>query len=70
MREYIIVGDTEKFKDCLVYVCGASLEHANDVLNKMLTNPDDNDKKVMKGLCNFKVKAVPEEDCWWHGNLD
>lgn len=70
MNEYIIVGDTEKFKDCLVYVCGKSIDHANNVLNKMLTNPDDNDKKVMKGLSNFRVIEVLEEDCWWHGNLD
>ena len=70
MSEYIIVGDTKEFKSCLVYVCGKSLEHANNVLNKMLNNPDDNDKKVMEGHYNFRVKEVEEKDCWWNGNLD
>lgn len=64
MNEYIIVGDTEKYKDCLIYVCGTK-QNAENVLEQMLNNPTDNDLKVMKGHTNLRVKEVPTNKCWW-----
>ena len=71
MREYyVIVGDTENYKGCLVCTCGDK-EYANEVLNRMLTNPDENDKKLIKGHSNLRVQAIEEDDCWWsQGSLD
>ena len=32
--EYIIVGDTAEYKECLVYTCGKSKERAKEVLSR------------------------------------
>lgn len=64
--EYIIVGDTEKYKDCLIYSCGKSKERANEVLNRMLTSPTENDKKLMQSLKDIRIEEVPQEDCFWN----
>lgn len=67
--DFIIVGDTDIYKECLIYVCYTE-KNAEKILNRMLNNPDENDKKVMKGHYNFKIKEIPEKDCWWRGNCD
>ena len=69
MNDYVIVGDTEQYKGCLVCVCGTP-DNAEKVLHRMLTNPNDNDKKLMQDHHNFRIEEVPEKDCWWHGNCD
>lgn len=69
MNDHVIVGDTEQFKGCLVCVCG-TYAHAEEVLHRMLTNPNQNDKGLMKGHHNLRIEEVPEKDCWWHGNCD
>lgn len=68
--EYVIVGDTEKNNGCLVLVCGKSLETANKALNRMITNPTDSDKALMKEHKNLRIEEVPKEDCWWNENCD
>lgn len=70
MSEYIIVGDTEKYKDCLVCPCGASLDRAKEILDRMINNPTENDKVITKGHTNLRIKEVPEESCWWNNSLD
>lgn len=70
MNEYVIIGDTENYKDCLVCLCGTSFEHANKVLDKMLNNPTENDKKIMAGHTNLRVKEVSVDDCWWRNGCD
>ena len=67
--DYVIEGDTERFKDCLVCVSGA-LETANKTLERMLNNPTENDQRIMKGHTNLRIKAVAKKDCWWNGNCD
>ena len=64
---YIIVGDSETYKEILVYTCGTNKEKAEKILNDMLTNPSKEDKVVMKGLSNFKIDEVEDKDCWWKG---
>ncbi len=68
--EYVIIGDTTKYKDCLVYVIGTSLESAERVLNRMLTNPNENDKTLIRGYTNLRITAVNKSDCWWNDNCD
>ena len=63
--DFIIVGDTEKYKGCLVFVAGRTEERANEVLERMLNNPTENDKRLMAGHTNFRIKEVPAKDCWW-----
>ena len=70
MNDYIIIGDTENYKDCLVCVCGTSFERAQAELDRMLNNPTDNDKRIIRGHTNLRIEEVPEEDCWWNGKLD
>ena len=70
MGEYIITGDTEQFKSCLVCLCGKSLDNAKQILNRMLNNPTSSDKRIMNGLTNFKIEKVDEKDCWWKDNCD
>ena len=67
--DYVIVGDTERYKDCLVCIGGA-YENAEKALNRMLNNPTENDRKLMTGHTNFRIKYVSVKDCWWHGNCD
>lgn len=63
--DYIIVGDIERFDDCLICVAGKSKESAEETLNRMLTNPTENDKRLMGGHGNLRIKEVSAEKCWW-----
>ena len=63
--DYIIVGDTERFDGCLICVAGKTKEGAEELLNRMLTNPTENDKRLMNGHRNLRVEEVPENECWW-----
>lgn len=69
-NEYIIVGDAEDYKDCLVLACGTSKEHAEEVLNRMLSNPTASDKMMIKGHKNLRIKEVPKNNCWWNDSHD
>lgn len=68
--EYIISGDTPQYKDCLVLVCGKSYGNAQASLSRMLTNPTENDKKLMKDHTNLRIEEVKDEDCWWNFGTD
>ncbi len=68
--EYIIVGDTKEFNDCLVFTCGTSYEHAEEILDRILNNPTENEKRVMKGHKNLRIETVSDDECWWNGNCD
>ena len=62
---YIIIGDTDKYKDCLVVTCGGEREHAEKVLDRMVNNPTEQDKKTMEGYSNLRVEEVTQSYCWW-----
>lgn len=70
--EYIIVGDVPKhnFTHCLVMVCGKSHDRAEEILNRILNNPDENDKRLIKDHCNLRIDKVEDKDCWWNFNCD
>ena len=63
--EYIIVGDTEKYEECLIYTCGMFLENAKKTLIRLLTNPTERDKRLIAGHTNLRIKEVEDKDCWW-----
>ena len=66
MRNYIIVGDTAEFTDCLITVC-YSEENARETLGRMLTNPNDNDRRSMEGVTNLRIEV--SEGGWWNDPL-
>ena len=67
MIEYVIIGDTERFKDCLVAVCKKmSKEQVEEVLHRMLTNPTEHDLRLMENHTNFRIAEVKEEQQWWN----
>ena len=68
--EYIISGDTPQYKDCLVLVCGKSYKKAQAALSRILTNPTENDKKLMKDHENLRIEEVEDKDCWWNFGTD
>lgn len=63
---YIIVGDTKKFKDCLVYVINGNKQFAEQVLDRMLHNPNKNDLEAMKGHTNLRIESTEPKDEWWN----
>ena len=63
---YIIVGDTEKFGECLIYTINGGRDLAEEVLNRMLTSPDEEDKRVMQTHRNLRIKETKKEDEWWN----
>lgn len=64
--EYIIVGDTDKYDECLITPCGSSFERAIERLEELLVNPDENDKILKEGHRNLRIKTVQKKDCWWN----
>ncbi len=56
MTEYIIVGDTKSFKDCLIKVCKGSRAFAEKTLERMLYAPTENDLLLMKGHKNLRIR--------------
>lgn len=64
MIEYVIVGDTKKYKDCLVYTCGESRENAERVLAEILANPKAD--AMLSRHTNFRIEEVEEKDQWWN----
>ena len=70
MTQYTIVGDAEiygKKTTCLCCVCGGDREHAEEVLEKMLTNPTKNDIYLMRNLTNLRIhEETKAEKCWWN----
>lgn len=66
MKEYIIVGDTEKFGTCLVTLGGRTEESVKARLKTMLECPTDVDLKLIKGFKNLRIEEVEEKDQWWN----
>ena len=74
--EFIIVADYikdpnhkdyEHYKECLVYTCGKDRSKAEEVLDRILNNPDERDlQEISEGAHNFKIKEVVSRDCWWN----
>jgi hypothetical protein len=70
MKEYIIVGDTKDYNGCLIYRCGDNRENAEKVFDRLLNNPNNNDKFVSKGHFNIRIEETNSSDCWWNDMRD
>ena len=67
--EYIVVGDymvCGKPSECLVTLCGKSIDEANEILHRMLTNPTENDIRLIKDGKNLRIKEVESKTAWWN----
>ena len=69
-KEYIIVGDTDHFKGCLITLGGTSFEHASQKLSRILNSPTENDKRLIAGHTNIRIETIEDEDCWWKNGCD
>jgi hypothetical protein len=69
-KEYLIVGDTKNHKDCLIYRCENSREDAEKVLDRVLNNPNNDDKFASKGHFNIRLEEVDSSECWWNDVRD
>lgn len=67
MSEYVIIGDTKAFKDCLVYTCGTKKETAKKALAEILANPTANE--MLARHTNFRIKKVDSKSCWWNDKV-
>ena len=65
MSRFVIVGDTEQYKGCLVMSCGSSKEKAEETLQRLLSDPDERDKLMIEGHSNLRVEEVEQKNCWW-----
>ena len=61
MNKYLIVGDTEYYDDCLVAICNTDRVYAEQVLQQMETNPDND---ISRGYTNLRIEEIPVENCW------
>lgn len=59
MSEFIIVGDTAMYQECLVRLAGADYERAKEILEEVK-------REGKEGHTNFKIKEVADKDCWWN----
>ena len=68
--EYIIVGNYAlsdgHIHECLVTLCGKSIDEANAILHRMLTNPTENDIRLIKDGKNLRIKEVDSKTAWWN----
>jgi hypothetical protein len=64
MSDFVIVGDTERNKGCLICTCGTKA-NAEKVLKRITENPTEMDIKQTKGHTNLRIEEVADEDCWW-----
>lgn len=69
-KQYYIVGDTKKYKECLIYIVGESYEYAEKVLNRILTNPTEQDKFMLKTHNNIRINSIDTENCWWEDTCE
>ena len=69
MGSYIIEGDTEKYNGCLIYICGG-YESAARVLDRILNEPNEYDRELMKNHKNIRIGFVESKYCWWDNGCD
>lgn len=68
--EYNIIGDTKDYKGCLIMTCGKSEERAKETLSRLLANPKERDKMMIKGHTNLRIEKVDSDSSWWNERCD
>lgn len=68
---YVIVGDTERCKGCLVIAFKGNWtrEKAEDELQRLLVSTDEMDKRAIAGHTNLRVKSTEPEKEWWNDSV-
>lgn len=61
MMKYLIVGDTTGYEDCLVAICNTDIVYAEQVLENMKENHDN---EISRGYTNLRIEEIPVENCW------
>ena len=64
--EFIIVGDTKDYKECLVCLAETSRTYAEERLDKLVNHPSETDLVISAGHTNLRIKEVESKDCWWN----
>ena len=59
--EYIIVGDTKNYKNCLIYCCGNSKKLAEKTLDEIISINEYADSYT-----NIRIETVLDKNCWWN----
>ncbi len=67
-EEFVIVGDSKKFKGCLITTCGTK-QRAEEVLERMLTAPTRNDKLLIGDCTNLRIKGCDPKKSWWNDSV-
>ena len=65
--DYVINGEVCR---CLVALAGVTMEHAEEVLDRMVNNPTENDKRLIKTGKNLEIEYLEGIDCWWRYGCD
>ena len=65
--DYVINGEVCR---CLVALAGVTMEHAEEVLDRMVNNPTENDKRLIKSGKNLEIEYLEGKDCWWRYGCD
>ena len=63
--EYIIIADYKGFGKCMVIPCGTK-SAAEIILERMQTNPTENDKRLIGDGTNLRIEAIELKDAWWN----
>jgi len=58
VADYVIYG---KVEPCLVFAVGTLANYT-----KLMTNPDENDLRCLKGGVNPRLHEVDPAKCWWN----
>lgn len=67
MKEWIIVGDTEDYKGCLIKIGrGCKREQMEKELERMKTKPNKNDLALIRDCTNLRLVETEEKDQWWN----
>ena len=68
MREYIAVGDSERYTECLMFILGffKTIEEAQAKFEKEFAKRAQD----YVGYVNCHVMAVEPKEAWWHGGCD
>jgi len=66
--EYTIIADyKDGHKDCLVYTCRQDKQLAEEVLERIIHDPDETDMyHIKQGAYNFRIKEEKADKCWWN----
>lgn len=61
---YTIIGDTEEYKDCLIFLtCAATREQAEETLDRVLHGSEERYVEARAKHTNIRIEEV--DHGWW-----